>query len=488
MKLNFKIPIPTVLGLSKAETKILVTVLSILIGLCTLAFFAHRNSKRLIESSERIEVAEDFKNHIQEVLSITLNMESRVRGFVITGDERYLEPPHKSIADISLHMHQLMQTPGITETQMQHVTQLTELVEAKSVLTSQIIEVGRQKGMKEAATLIAEGKDKILLDQVRSVAGSLIAETDISLDKLKEEHKSAIHHFALTFYFLLLKIGVTVSTVVFLLTFYFIRRNKSEKVLRDSKELFHNILDHTASIISIKDLSGRYILVNKSFENAFDTKEESIKGKTVYDLVDKETADQVRHDDMEMLKKQKQIKTVELLPDDGGVRHYVSIRFPLFDANHLPYAVACISTDETEKIQSELQHRTQMSRILDLFNNAPCGYQATDTNGTVIEINDTLLKWLGYARHEIIGKMPSRNLISKESQDKFAYYFPLLKTGEIKSVYDVEVTYLRKDGSKIDIVANTMGQYDDERNFLYTRTSIFDLSFRKKVDELATHN
>jgi len=488
MKLNFKIPIPTVLGLSKAETKILVTVLSILIGLCTLAFFAHRNSKRLIESSERIELAEDFKNHIKEVLSISMNMESGVRGFVLTGDEQYLEPSNKAIADISLHFHQLTQSLGITPVQITRIKQLADLVDAKSTLTSQIIEVRRQKGMQESVALITNGKEKILLDQVRSLAGSLIADADKDLDKLKEEHKSAIRHFALTFYFLLLKIGVTVSTVVFLLTFYFIRRNKSEKVLRDSKELFHNILDHTASIISIKDLSGRYILVNKSFENAFNTKEENIMGKTVYDLVDKELADQVRHDDMEMLKKQEQIKTEELLPDANGMRHFVSIRFPLFDANQLPYAVACISTDETEKIQSEKQRREQMSRIMDLFNNAPCGYQATDTNGTVIEINDTLLKWLGYARNEVVGKMPSRNLISRESQDKFAYYFPMLKSGEIKSVYDVEVTYLRKDGSKIDIVVNTMGQYDVEGNFLYTRTSIFDLSFRKKVDELATHN
>lgn len=55
-------------------------------------------------------------------------------------------------------------------------------------------------------------------------------------------------------------------------------------------------------------------------------------------------------------------------------------------------------------------------------------------------------------------------------------------------MYDVELTYRRKDGSNIEIVANTMGQYDEAGNFLYTRASIFDISFRKKVEELVTNN
>jgi PAS domain S-box-containing protein len=129
-----------------------------------------------------------------------------------------------------------------------------------------------------------------------------------------------------------------------------------------------------------------------------------------------------------------------------------------------------------------------MDRIMDLFNNAPCGYQATDKNGIIVEMNDTLLKWLGYSRHEVINKMPSRDIISPESLEVLNYYFPRIKTGELKSVFDIEVNYLRKDGSKFAIVANSVSQFDDDGNFLYTRTSIFDVSFRKRVEEVIAHN
>ncbi|HEX5113422.1 MAG TPA: PAS domain-containing protein, partial [Saprospiraceae bacterium] len=141
-------------------------------------------------------------------------------------------------------------------------------------------------------------------------------------------------------------------------------------------------------------------------------------------------------------------------------------------------------TDETEKIEIEKQHQEEMKRITDLFNNAPCGYLATDQNGTIIEINETLLKWLGYTRNEIVGKMASRDLLTKESQETFAYYFPKIRSGEINCVYDVEVTYLRKDKSKIAIIANSVAQYDEDGKFLYTRTSLFDISLRKQVEDL----
>jgi PAS domain S-box-containing protein len=316
----------------------------------------------------------------------------------------------------------------------------------------------------------------------------MLQEEELQLIKLKEKHKNAISNFGISFYFMLLKISITVITVVFLFVLYFRKRNKAEKTLKDTKELFYNVLDHTGAVISIKDLAGRYILVNQTYEDLIQTPKEKVKGKTVYDFFEKEIADAIRDTDLDVIKRQKQLKIHELVPKKGELRHFESLKFPLFDANQIPYALCCISTDETEKIQAELQHHEQMNKILDLFNNAPCGYQSTNQDGIITEMNDTLLKWLGYTRGEVIGKMPVRSLISKESLDAYAYYFPRFRTGELTSVYDLEVTYLRKNGSHLRVIANSMAHLDEDGKFLYSRTSIFDISFRSQVEELMAQN
>src|SRR5688500_8867800 len=146
-----------------------------------------------------------------------------------------------------------------------------------------------------------------------------------------------------------------------------------------------------------------------------DIPKDSAKGNTAYDIFSKDIAESIRTTDTEVLHALKQIKVEENILVHGEWRHYVSLKFPLFDSNKIPYAICSISTDETEKLKSDKHHLEEMNRVTDLFNNAPCGYQSTDKNGIVIEINDTLLGWLGYKKYEVVGKMPVRNLISPES-------------------------------------------------------------------------
>jgi len=476
------------LALTKPEKKIILAVLSILTGLCTVAFFLHRNSQRLIDSSERIEQSEEFKYHLQEILTLSIDMENGVRGYVMTGDESYMRPTHETISEISLHLHGLSDIKELSSQQKSNIAELRKLLDEKSNLSTRIVEVRRQKGMEDAVKTITDGKEKNLIDQIRNAAGAILEEEGAMLAELKSRHSNAISNFAVTFYFMLLKISVTVVTVVFLFYFYFRKRNKAEKMLKESHELFQNVLDHSASIISIKDLSGRYMLINQAFEDMFNIQKEDVKGKTAYEFFDQDAADHIRNTDFEVIRTQKQQKVEEVIPTNANKLHFTSLKFPLLDINRIPYAICSISTDDTEKIQTENQHREQMDRILDLFNNAPCGYQASNKNGIIIEMNDTLLKWLGYSGDEVIGKKPVKDIISPESQQQLQYYFPRLRSGEIKSVFDVHVSYIRKDGTKFSIIANSIAQYDEEGEFLYTRTSVFDISYRKRVEEVATHN
>src|SRR5688500_6600955 len=102
-------------GLTKAEKKILFAVFSILTAMCTMAYIAHRKSQQLITSAEAIEQSEEIKYHIQEIQGITTDMEARVRGYVVTGDEVYMEPANEIVANIFVHLHELNTLPGITK-------------------------------------------------------------------------------------------------------------------------------------------------------------------------------------------------------------------------------------------------------------------------------------------------------------------------------------------------------------------------------------
>jgi two-component system cell cycle sensor histidine kinase/response regulator CckA len=56
-------------------------------------------------------------------------------------------------------------------------------------------------------------------------------------------------------------------------------------------------------------------------------------------------------------------------------------------------------------------HRAAGKRALDLFEHAPVGLWETDTAGVIVAINQTLLRWLGHGRVEVIGHMTIETLI-----------------------------------------------------------------------------
>ncbi|MEG4573456.1 PAS domain S-box protein [Microcoleus sp. N3A4] len=136
-------------------------------------------------------------------------------------------------------------------------------------------------------------------------------------------------------------------------------------------------------------------------------------------------------------------------------------------------------TAELTEVNHRLQH--YITQVEDLYNNAPCGYHSLDAAGTIIMINDTELKWLGYTRDEIVHKKKYVDLITLESKNIFYLNFPLLK--KQGCINNLEFQMLNKNGKPIWINLNATAIYDEAGNFMMSRSSVFDITDRKRTEE-----
>ena len=141
------------------------------------------------------------------------------------------------------------------------------------------------------------------------------------------------------------------------------------------------------------------------------------------------------------------------------------------------------------RVQERTAELTRLNKELDdLYNNAPCGYHSLDKNGIFIRMNDTELRWLGYARDEIIGKMKFSDILAEESLTTFKKNFPVLK--EQGAVYDLEFRIIRKDDTVLQVLLSSTAVKDRGGNFLMSRSTIYDITERKKAenrDHFITH-
>lgn len=133
-------------------------------------------------------------------------------------------------------------------------------------------------------------------------------------------------------------------------------RQKLQKIEEEQKEYQYRIqaiLDNAPLIIYVKDLEGRYLLANRQCREAFGLSEEMILGKTVFDVqANKSSAGRYTAADKQVIETRKPIELEDVLYLPGGVRHLLTIKFPLFDKDNQLLGVSGFMKDITDMVKS----------------------------------------------------------------------------------------------------------------------------------------
>lgn len=116
----------------------------------------------------------------------------------------------------------------------------------------------------------------------------------------------------------------------------------------------------------------------------------------------------------------------------------------------------------------------------DLYNNAPCGYYSLDPDGNFIAINDTALRWLGYSRDEMIGKVKITDLLTDREVVAFQENFCRIQSQNW--LKDVAVQMIRKDGTILPALLSATAIWDAQGNLVKTRTTFFDITQRQEAE------
>jgi PAS domain S-box-containing protein len=128
---------------------------------------------------------------------------------------------------------------------------------------------------------------------------------------------------------------------------------RAEETARKGHNQLLALIDNTSAVIYMRDLSGRYLLVNREYERLFEVKREDLLGKTDHDVFPAEVADAFRANDAAAVARGFPVQMEEIAPGDDGPHNYITVKFPLIDTAGRAYAVCGISTDITARTRAE---------------------------------------------------------------------------------------------------------------------------------------
>ena len=201
--------------------------------------------------------------------------------------------------------------------------------------------------------------------------------------------------------------------------------------------LYTAILDNTPAVIFIKDPEGRYIYINKRYEDLFNLSQSDVTGKTDYEIFPREFADRFRLNDREVLESGEMIEREETAPHPDGTHTYVSLKFPLRDAEDQIYAVAGIATDITERKQAEEEIRKSRDFLTTVVDLVPAMIFIKDAKDLrFVLFNKAGTEITGFRAEELIGKNDF-DFFPKEQAEFFTEIDQkVISSGEILDIPD----------------------------------------------------
>ena len=176
------------------------------------------------------------------------------------------------------------------------------------------------------------------------------------------------------------------------------------EALRQSKELLQALLDNSPAVIYIKRLDGKYELINHQYREIFQVGNDEVVGRTDIDLHGPDIGAILQANDRLVVEAGVPQEVEEVVQHANGTMHtYISLKFPLFDADGEAYALCGVSTDITERTRAQrlMAEREENFRLLFESNPIPMWVHDVDTL-EFLAVNKAMVEKYGWTEEELL--------------------------------------------------------------------------------------
>lgn len=206
------------------------------------ALLLNLNLARLRDARGLVRLTNEILQASAEVGNQVINAETGQRGYLLTGERRYLRPYEEAAARIGsdlTRLAELIKDPG----QKNRAAALKPLVEAKLAELRQTIEL-RERSLEEALAVVRTDEGQRLTEEIRA----LLADFDLAERRLLEERAAEQEHRAEITTVLAAAAGL-LSLMIALLGVVLLRRWREEERLREvNAGLEQRIAERTAGL------------------------------------------------------------------------------------------------------------------------------------------------------------------------------------------------------------------------------------------------
>jgi PAS domain S-box-containing protein len=260
-----------------------------------------------------------------------------------------------------------------------------------------------------------------------------------------------------------------------------LKRQQAEEALHESEARLRAIMDNSPANIFLKDTQGRYLLVNRVFQEWHCVSAEEAVGRTSADFMSRDVADVFAEKDRRILETGEAVsEEVEVVHADGMTRSLLLAKFPIRDDRGCMVALGGIGVNISDRKRMEEALRESEGRLRAVMDNSPANIFLKDLDGRYLIANRVFGEWYGISPDQVSGRTAA-DILSPELTEIFnAQNRQVVETGERLSA---ELVIPVPGGGERTILIDKFPFHDDAGNLIAVGGISVDISDRKRVEE-----
>ena len=157
------------------------------VAILVIAVLAYRSLEARAEASEAVAHTNEVQDQLHRFLSNVKGAETGQRGFLLTGDEHYLDPYHLAVSAIPANRETLRQLTADNPAQQQRLGVLEPLLAGKLAELAETIAAKRRGDHDGALAIVQSDRGKLEMDRIReTVEAMLAAEQNLLMQRTSE--------------------------------------------------------------------------------------------------------------------------------------------------------------------------------------------------------------------------------------------------------------------------------------------------------------
>ena len=206
---------------------------------------------------------------IERVFSLLQDAETGQRGYIITGDERFLEPYSHAQTELDAQTRRLSDLFDVEAAQAADMSRLQELTARKLHVMAANIQTRQTQGAEAAMADIATGRGKAIMDDVRVVVARMVAREAQALSVRADAAEDRTQRTEILVGLLFLALTGVIVIAGLLTWRYVVSRQKLLADIRATASRQRAIFDGAIDAIITLNPSGSIETVNAAAEKMF---------------------------------------------------------------------------------------------------------------------------------------------------------------------------------------------------------------------------